>query len=181
MGTRDIFTALFFQQTWWIFLCLTGCLNSSLDFFLCVCMQKICTSFVSIHRVFNFFAPLINMITFYFFCYLLVYKNAVDSWNPAPLSKFTYSGNLSGDSVVLSVCTVSSIYSIIIYVCNEFFVSFPVLTLLTLVRTPSTMPGGRADSGSLLFPCFKRKASTYPVLKEVVFYFAKSLCVCVCV
>ena len=102
------------------------------------------------------------------------------TWNPVPLSKFTYSGNLSGDSVGFSVCTVSSIYSIIIYVCNEFFVSFPVLTLLSLVGTPSTMPGSRADSGSLLFPCFKRKASTYPVLKEVLFYFAKSLCVCLC-
>lgn len=63
----------------------------------------------------------------------------------------------------------------------SFWFSFPVLTLLTLAGTPSTMPGSRADKGNLLFPCFKRKASTYPVIKEVLFYscFAKSLCVCV--
>ena len=62
---------------------------------------------------------------------------------------------------------------------HSFLFSFPVLTLLTLVGTPSTMPGSRADRGNLLFPCFKRNASTYPVKEELFYsYFAKSLCVC---
>ena len=106
-----------------LLICLVGRLNSSLDFFLCAESLHILLVSLGIW----FFDAIINMISFIFFCYLLVYKNAIDSrWLTLNPAHFLNSLILVTSLEILLNFLFTQYYRLYIM---SFLPSFPALTL----------------------------------------------------